>query len=256
MNYKKISLVVAFVALLPIVTYAQAFVPLVGIPQLSGTPNLGSYINALYALSISIAALLAVIKIIIAGVKWMLSDVVTSKQEAKSDIQGALLGLLIVISAVLVLGQINPQLISTSLILSPVSAPPATSGGGSGASGSGTLNTPLPAPSAALPIDTRYLACVNTTPNTRRSTWDCSAQRTECSAIGGQIQTNFIEGKQSIRCVLGRNNTQTCSSTGVGRGGTGTINCQPILDSCRGPGQIITQITPKKVNCYTPITPN
>lgn len=88
------------------------FVPLVGIPGLKTgtTPSLTGYLNALYIASISIAAFLAVIKIIFAGVKYMLTDVVTTKGDAKKDIKGALLGLLIVIGAVLILNTINPNL--------------------------------------------------------------------------------------------------------------------------------------------------
>jgi hypothetical protein len=83
----------------------------VGIPGLTGqTGDLNSYINALYRMSISIAALLAVIKIIAAGAKYMLSDIVTHKEDAKNDIQGALVGLLVVIGAVLILNTINPDL--------------------------------------------------------------------------------------------------------------------------------------------------
>jgi hypothetical protein len=65
-----------------------------------------------YAFSISIAALLAVIKIIIAGVKWMLTDKIGSISEAKSDIQSALLGLIIIICAVLIINIINPSILS------------------------------------------------------------------------------------------------------------------------------------------------
>jgi hypothetical protein len=53
---------------------------------------------------------MAVVKIIFAGVKYMLSDLVTSKEAAKKDIRGALIGLLIVLGAVLILNTINPQL--------------------------------------------------------------------------------------------------------------------------------------------------
>ncbi len=75
------------------------------------------FIRILYALSISAAALLAVVKIIFGGVKYMLSDIVTDKAGAKKDIQGALLGLLIVLGAFLILNTINPQLTSLSLIV-------------------------------------------------------------------------------------------------------------------------------------------
>lgn len=98
-------------------TQAGEFTPLVGIPGIENPDvNFNKYINTLYAISISLAALLAVIKIIVAGVKWMLTDVVTSKQEAKKDIQGALIGLLIVISAVLILTVINPNLVNFDIL--------------------------------------------------------------------------------------------------------------------------------------------
>ena len=92
------------------------FVPLVGIPGVNPDADFGTYINALYVLSISLAALLAVIKIIVAGVKWMLTDVVTRKEDAKKDIQAALTGLLIIISAVVILTTINPNLVKFNLL--------------------------------------------------------------------------------------------------------------------------------------------
>jgi uncharacterized membrane protein len=98
---------------LPFLSFAQSltYQPLVGIPGVNNTAtDFNLYINQLYFLSISLAALLAVIKIIIGGVKWMLTDVVTSKSDAKNDIRSALLGLLLIVSAVLILGTINPQL--------------------------------------------------------------------------------------------------------------------------------------------------
>lgn len=100
---------------LPVLLHAEEYKPLVGIPGVSPTNDFNGYINSLYALSISIAALLAVIKIIIAGVKWMMTDIVTSKGDAKKDIQGALIGLMVVLSAVLVLTVINPDLVDVDL---------------------------------------------------------------------------------------------------------------------------------------------
>ncbi len=91
---------------------AADFIPLVGIPGINTqtSASLPGYINALYTAAISIAAFMAVVKIIFAGVKYMLSDIVTTKEDAKKDIRGALIGLLIVLGAVLILNTINPQL--------------------------------------------------------------------------------------------------------------------------------------------------
>lgn len=112
----KLVFVLAFgtALVVPTIVYGQAqlnYQPLVGIPGLSESQlNFNAYINQLYFLSISIAALLAVIKIIIGGVKWMLTDIVTSKSDAKNDIRSALVGLVLIVSAVLILETINPQL--------------------------------------------------------------------------------------------------------------------------------------------------
>ncbi|MEN9920278.1 MAG: hypothetical protein RL538_171 [Candidatus Parcubacteria bacterium] len=92
---------------------AQKYTPLVNIPGVTdsaGGTSFEDYVNFLYAASIAIAALLAVIKMIIAGVKYMMTDIVTSKSDAIGDIKGALIGLLIILGAFIVLETINPYL--------------------------------------------------------------------------------------------------------------------------------------------------
>jgi hypothetical protein len=105
-------LLLLFILVLPDLVSAQIeYVPLIETGLQTGE-GFGDFINNLYYLSIGLAALLAVIKIVIAGVKWMLSDIVTDKSQAKNDIRGSLVGLLIIISAVLVLNIINPSLVN------------------------------------------------------------------------------------------------------------------------------------------------
>ena len=91
-----------------------SYQPLIGIPGLTDAEEISMelYINTLYTISISIAAFLAVVKIILAGLKYMLSDVVTNKEDAKRDIKGALVGLMIVLGAWIILSTINPQLVN------------------------------------------------------------------------------------------------------------------------------------------------
>jgi hypothetical protein len=123
MKYNTFFFVALVLVLLPATSHAGEFVNLVGVPGLSGDPTnggLNDYINALYRLSISIAALLAVIKIVIAGAKYMLSDIVTHKEDAKKDIQGALIGLLIVIGAIIILNTINTDLTDLDLAIDQV----------------------------------------------------------------------------------------------------------------------------------------
>jgi hypothetical protein len=111
MKYNLLLATIILSAFIPLSTYAADFIGLVGIPGLTNNAgDLNAYINALYRLSISIAALLAVIKIVAAGAKYMLSDIVTHKEDAKKDIQGALIGLLIVIGAIIILNTVNSDL--------------------------------------------------------------------------------------------------------------------------------------------------
>ena len=101
--------------------FAQEFQPLANLPALTDTAGegerltLASYINTLFLLSISLGALLAVIKIALAGVTHMFSDIVPEKSKATADITGALLGLGILIATTVVLNTINPQLINLDI---------------------------------------------------------------------------------------------------------------------------------------------
>lgn len=89
---------------------SEGFVPLVGIPGLEGLPTFDDYIDALYALAISVAALIAVVQIVIGGAQYMMDDLITSKSAAKERIKNALIGLLIIIAAALILTTINSNL--------------------------------------------------------------------------------------------------------------------------------------------------
>ncbi|MES2966900.1 MAG: hypothetical protein V4668_03870 [Patescibacteria group bacterium] len=129
MKSKLSFLVALFLFLLPSALFAgefQTIVGIPGIPTVTSEGGLNAYINALYRLSISIAALLAVIKIVAAGAKYMLSDIITHKEDAKKDIQGALIGLLIVIAAVIILNTVNSDLTEVNFNLEPIVAPTST----------------------------------------------------------------------------------------------------------------------------------
>jgi hypothetical protein len=95
----------------PTIVGAQGVVQLTGISFGSnGTGTVAGYVQALYFLAIGIGAALAVLRLILAGAKYMLTDVVTQKGEAKKDVYAGVVGLLIILAAVLILETINPQL--------------------------------------------------------------------------------------------------------------------------------------------------
>lgn len=118
--------------ILPLGVFAQeGRITFHSLPGLSSgdTFTTEQYINALYTLAISLAAILAVIKLIWAGVQYMLTDIVTSKQKAKDDIKGALLGLMIILAAVTILNTINPNLTNLNFLRNAEQTAPLQSGG-------------------------------------------------------------------------------------------------------------------------------
>lgn len=109
-----LHLLILTLLLLPLSTFAQEYSTLIN-SSLNRSDGIGEFLNTIYIIAISAAAIFAVLKIILAGVKYMLSDVVTNKESAKQDIKTALLGLIIIVSAVLILQTINPKLVKFEL---------------------------------------------------------------------------------------------------------------------------------------------
>jgi Type IV secretion system pilin len=119
MIYKSILVAIGLsTTLLPhaVLAAEESYLPLVNIPGVTDPNNFNDYLNALYALSISIAALIAVVKIVIAGAEYMLDDIVTHKTEAKAEIKSSLIGLLIIIGAVVILNTINTDLTHMTIL--------------------------------------------------------------------------------------------------------------------------------------------
>jgi len=83
----------------------------------SGTSN---YLNSLYQLGVAVATGLALIYITIGGVQYASTDSVTGSTEGKKTIQNALLGLLVVLGSWVMLNAINPDLLTNSFNLTPL----------------------------------------------------------------------------------------------------------------------------------------
>lgn len=95
------------------------FVPLTGVPGLRDfdkNTSIATYINAVYLTIISVGALIGVVRLAIAGVKYSLDDVVTHKQDAKDDIKGVLLGLAILLIPFIVLNTIYSGLTNIDVL--------------------------------------------------------------------------------------------------------------------------------------------
>ncbi len=93
---------------------------------LSSSVSLSAYLQWLFAFSISVAGVAAVMVIAISGIAYMVSYGNPGKMEsAKERITQALLGLLLVVSAWLILYTINPDLVKNSLTIPDILAPSA-----------------------------------------------------------------------------------------------------------------------------------
>jgi hypothetical protein len=106
------------------------YTPMTNLPGLSGAGNIPEFINRVYIMLIAVGATFGVLKIAFAGVKYTMSDVVTSKQSALADIKGVLLGLALLLIPALVLNTIYPQLTSLDILKG-------LNGGSSGGGGGG-----------------------------------------------------------------------------------------------------------------------
>lgn len=116
----KYLLFVLSLLILPIAAFAQetGFVPLTQVPGLTdmgNSFNLSSFLNTLYRLAIGVAAVVAVLQIMRAGIMYMGGDSVTEKKEAKNLIGLSIAGLILVLSPVIVFSIINPEILSLKI---------------------------------------------------------------------------------------------------------------------------------------------
>lgn len=77
--------------------------------------NLGVYLNMMIRLFIGICAVLAVIMIVMGGIEYMTTELISSKEAGKERIRNAIFGLLLALGAWTLLNTINPNLLNTDL---------------------------------------------------------------------------------------------------------------------------------------------
>ena len=118
-----------FIFLLLIVSYSLFFVhfaladyeievALPGGPTSGTEVTLMDYVRYIYLFGLSLVGIAALGALVYGGFAYMLSGAtVTSKDEAKKYIWGAISGLILALAAYLILNAINPDLVNWSLIL-------------------------------------------------------------------------------------------------------------------------------------------
>lgn len=121
----KTKITTIFIILLTGVCFAQAtdYIPLEPLPGTSPDQptTLPDYLSKLIPIIISVAGILAVVIIVIAGLQYITAAGNTSQiASAKSRIWSAIGGLLLLISSYLILNTINPDLLKLDLAISPI----------------------------------------------------------------------------------------------------------------------------------------
>ena len=86
-----------------------------GVYQTAGDCPLGKYLKIMFGLFLGTAAVLAMVMIVMGGMEYMTSELISSKESGKDKIKNAIFGLLLALSAYLILNTINPNLLDICL---------------------------------------------------------------------------------------------------------------------------------------------
>lgn len=81
----------------------------------TGDNKIGGYLNVMIRIFIGICAVLAVIMIVVGGIEYMTSELISNKENGKHRITGAIFGLVLALGAWTLLNTINPDLLKTDL---------------------------------------------------------------------------------------------------------------------------------------------
>jgi uncharacterized membrane protein len=76
---------------------------------------LGVYLNAMIKIFIGLCAVLSVVMIVMGGIEYMTSELISNKEEGKKRIRDAIFGLLLALGAWTILNQINPDLLKSDI---------------------------------------------------------------------------------------------------------------------------------------------
>lgn len=77
--------------------------------------NIGGYLNLMIRIFIGLCAVLAVVMIVLGGIEYMTSELISSKEAGKDRILHSIYGLLLALGAWTILNQINPDILKSDL---------------------------------------------------------------------------------------------------------------------------------------------
>ncbi|TAK58491.1 hypothetical protein EPO14_04070 [Patescibacteria group bacterium] len=93
------------------------FQPIVSVPLPTGgavgaETSLTDYLNGIFVLTIAVATILGVVMITFDGIRYMTSDAIGTKKAAIEGLQGAAIGLVLLLLSYILLNVINPQILN------------------------------------------------------------------------------------------------------------------------------------------------
>ncbi len=201
---------------------------------LNGCVDLTKYLSGMLETVIGIAGVLAVVMIVVCGIKLMSAGSVGGKSEAKECITNALFGVLLAISSYVILNTINPLLLKKTPSVTPVIIAVTT--------------PPPPGPAvSALPIEAgwyfRYIDKKGNTTNSPRydTQQTCAAQMKSQTDAGVSI-TNSPQGKMECFQIFPASQPLNASEAAVRTalcGNNSCVNQKPIginTHACRYAG--------------------
>lgn len=116
---KKYSLIIIIIFLFLISKFVIAveltYPSLPGVSSPAPGSSLRDYLKYVYIFGLGASGIAAFVVIVWAGIKYAASEIITSKEEARKDIQNALFGLALLMSAYLILNTINPELVKLQI---------------------------------------------------------------------------------------------------------------------------------------------
>ncbi|MDO8481891.1 MAG: hypothetical protein Q7S75_02310 [bacterium] len=216
-------------------TLFAAFVPLADVTQsgklstlYNSDQNLSNYINSMFKIAISAGAIIAVIRLGVAGYKYMGGDIWHKKEEAKEDIREIFFGLLLLLSIWIILHQINPNILNLNIVFPEtklITAPPSSIANVS-------------------PADQRVIGMITSDENRvwnilrsggiSRNKGQCtSTMQTNCTSLGGL-------GAPAVNGLLNLKSTCGCAVTVTG----GTEWWLHTSGTSHGPGNSVVDLAP------------
>jgi hypothetical protein len=191
---------------------ANGFVSLSCIPGFADATQqdgLADFFNLLYKLAIGMGVVIAVLQLVRAGIMYMGSDSFTEKKDARNLIGATLLGLVLVLSPVVVLGIINPDINSLKLDTSRLNV---TGGASHGLDGTSSLKVDTPT-ETQVPTYIPFSTGQSITENIKA----CNGN--DCSAIlnGSDCSSGFWAGLGGVHtscfqtCVDVKNSTEVAA---------------------------------------------